>query len=161
MSKIFDRACCVMFGGLRADRMVSEQLLQSLAPLAIESAIEAIESLRGGGDERIHQKALALEQAHYEVTRARRHYDAVDPANRLVASELERRWNQTLLAETQLETELVTLQQSRELPLTSTQRQDLAVPRIRPSRALGRSAEFFGVQETSPSHRAEGGYRHI
>ena len=28
-----DRACCVMFGGLRADRLVSEQLLQSLAPL--------------------------------------------------------------------------------------------------------------------------------
>src|SRR5882724_340190 len=71
-----DRACCVMFGGLRADRMVSEQLLQSLAPLAIEAAIEAAESLSGGNDERILQKALALEHAHYEVTRARRQYDA-------------------------------------------------------------------------------------
>jgi hypothetical protein len=35
-----DRACCVMFGGLRADRLVSEQLLQSLAPFGIEAAIE-------------------------------------------------------------------------------------------------------------------------
>lgn len=31
-----DRASCVMFGGLRADRLVSEQLLQSLAPFGID-----------------------------------------------------------------------------------------------------------------------------
>ena len=34
-----------MFGGLRADRLVSEQLMQSLARLGMEAAIEAIESL--------------------------------------------------------------------------------------------------------------------
>jgi hypothetical protein len=75
-----DHACCVMFGGLRADRLVSEQLMQSLAPFGIEAAIEAIESLQGASDGRIQQKALALEHARYEVTRARRQYDAVDPA---------------------------------------------------------------------------------
>jgi DNA invertase Pin-like site-specific DNA recombinase len=120
-----DHACCVMFGGLRADRLVSEQLMQSLAPFAIEAAIEAIKSLQGAGDERIHQKALALEQARYEVTRARRQYDAVDPANRLVAAELERRWNQALTTEAQLEAELVTLQEGRERPLTDTQKREL------------------------------------
>src|SRR5450432_3920764 len=51
-----DHVCCVMFGGLRADRLVSEQLLQTLAPFGIEAAIEAIESLQGAGDERIQQK---------------------------------------------------------------------------------------------------------
>jgi hypothetical protein len=55
--------------------LVSEQLMQSLAPLGMEAAIEAIESLESASDERIQQKALALEQAHYEVTRARRQYD--------------------------------------------------------------------------------------
>ncbi|MGI8743244.1 MAG: recombinase family protein [Bryobacteraceae bacterium] len=120
-----DRACCVMFGGLRADRLVSEQLLQSLAPIGIEAAIEAIESLQGVGDERIQQKALALEHARYEVTRARRQYDAVDPANRLVAAELERRWNQALTAEAQLEAEQVMLQEGRERPLTDIQKREL------------------------------------
>jgi hypothetical protein len=120
-----DHACCVMFGGLRADRLVSEQLLQFLTPFGIEAAIEAIESLQGASDERIQQKALALEHARYEVTRARRQYDAVDPANRLVAAELERRWNQALTAEAQVEAELVTLQEGRERPLTDTQRQEL------------------------------------
>jgi hypothetical protein len=114
-----------MFGGLRADRLVSEQLMQSLAPFGIEAAIEAIESLQGAGDERIQQKALALEHARYEVTRTRRQYDAVDPANRLVAAELERRWNQALTTEAQVEAELVTLQQGREHPLTDTQKREL------------------------------------
>lgn len=120
-----DHPCCVMFGGLRADRLVSEQLMQCLKPFGIEAALQAIESLRGATDERIRQKTLALEQARYEVTRARRQYDAVDPANRLVAAELERRWNQALSAEAQLEADLATLQQCREHPLTDTQRQEL------------------------------------
>jgi len=114
-----------MFGGLRADRLVSEQLLQCLTPFGSEAAIEAIESLEGTHDDRVQQKALALEHAHYEVTRARRQYDTVDPANRLVAAELERRWNQALTTEAQLEAELVTLQQSRLRPLTDIQKREL------------------------------------
>lgn len=120
-----DCACCVMFGGLRADRLVSEQLVQALGPIGIEAAIEAIESLQGASDDRIQQKVLALEHARYEVTRARRQYDAVDPSNRLVAAELERRWNQALSTEAQLGAELVALQQGRERPLTDTQKREL------------------------------------
>jgi hypothetical protein len=120
-----DHACCVMFGGLRADRLVSAQLLQCLAPFGSEAAIEAIESLQGGSDERIRQKGLALEQARYGVTRARRQYDAVDPANRLVVAELERRWNQALAEEAQIEVELTNLQQGRERPLTDAQKREL------------------------------------
>jgi excisionase family DNA binding protein len=120
-----DHACCVMFGGLRADRLVSEQLLRCLTPFSGEAAIEAIESMQGAGDERIQQKALVLEHARYEVTRARRQYDAVDPANRLVAAELERRWNHALTTEAQLETELAALQQCRERPLTDIQKREL------------------------------------
>jgi hypothetical protein len=44
------------------------------------------------------QLALALTQARYDAAHARRQYDAVDPANRLVAGELERRWNDALRA---------------------------------------------------------------
>jgi excisionase family DNA binding protein len=120
-----DRACCVMFGGLRADRLVSEQLMQSLAPLGMEAAIEAIESLESASDGRIQQKALALEHAHYEVTRARRQYDAVDPSNRLVAAELERRWNQALITEAQMEAELVTLREQRDEPITEELKREL------------------------------------
>jgi DNA invertase Pin-like site-specific DNA recombinase len=120
-----DRECCVMFGGLRADRLVSEQLLQTLAPFGIEAALATIDSLQGANDERVQQKALALEHARYEVTRARRQYDAVDPANRLVAAELECRWNQALTTEAQLEAEFAALQEGRERPLADTQKREL------------------------------------
>ena len=120
-----DQACCVMFGGLRADRLVAERLLQCLAPFGSGAAIEAIASLQGASDERIQQKALAVEQARYEVIRARRQYDAVDPANRLVVAELERRWNQALTTEAQFETELAALQQNRERPLTEAQKRKI------------------------------------
>ncbi len=113
-----------MFGGLRADRLVSEQLLAALAPFGMEAALEAIDSLQGAGDERLRQKALALEHARYEATRVRRQYEAVDPENRLVAAELERRWNQTLTTEAQLAAELATLQETREHPLTDAQKDD-------------------------------------
>jgi len=114
-----------MFGGLRADRAVSEQLLQCLMPFGIEAAIEAIDTLQGASDDRIRQKTLAVEHARYEVTRAQRQYDAVDPQNRLVAGELERRWNQALTTQAQLEAELLTLQHGRERPLTDAEKREL------------------------------------
>ena len=120
-----DQACCVMFGGLRADRLVSEQLLQCLAPLGLGAAMEAIEALQDASDDRVQQKQLALEHARYEVAHARRQYDAVDPANRLVTAELERRWNQALTTEAQLEAELTSLQQGRERPLSDAQKRAL------------------------------------
>lgn len=156
-----DRVCCVMFGGLRADRLVSEQLLQALAPFGIEAAVEAIESLQGASDERIQQKALALEQARYEATRARRQYDAVDPANRLVAAEIERRWNQALNTEAQLEAELVTLQPRPRTPTHRLTKKGAIVLRAGSLQTLGRSAHLGGAQETSSSNRAERHHRHV
>jgi excisionase family DNA binding protein len=120
-----DQACCVMFGGLRADRLVSEQLLQCLTPLGMQAAMDAFAVLEESGDERIRQKALAVEQSRYEAARARRQYDAVDPENRLVAAELERRWNQALSVESQLEAELVAMNQARQHPLTSLHKREL------------------------------------
>jgi excisionase family DNA binding protein len=141
-----DHACCVMFGGLRADRFVSEQLQQCLTPFGIEAAIEAIGTLEGASDERIQQKALALEHAHYEVTRARRQYDGVDPANRLVAAELERRWNQALTTEADLEAALATLQRSRERPLSDAQKRELL--------ALARDLpRLWDDPQSSPEHK--------
>jgi len=62
---------------------------------------------------------LALEQARYEATRARRQYDAVDPDNRLVAGELERRWKRAL------EEELEALLRQRPATLRAEERKRL------------------------------------
>src|SRR5262249_47950 len=91
-----EATCSVSFGGLKADRLISEQVLECLKPLAVQASLQAIESLQGVRDERLQHKELALQQARYEVTHAQRQYDAVDPSNRLVSAELERRWNEAL-----------------------------------------------------------------
>ena len=100
---------CIAFGGLRVDAAVSAELLRVLAPLGIEAALHAIDA-RAADNSKVHRQAeLALTQARYEAGLARRQYDAVDPDNRLVASELERRWNDRLVQVHRIEEQLAAL----------------------------------------------------
>ena len=62
----------------------------------MEAALAAIAMREGENAEARRQAELAVAQARYEADLARRQYDLVDPANRLVAGELERRWNDRL-----------------------------------------------------------------
>ena len=57
---------------------------------------QALQAQRSEASAARRQLELALQQAHFEAPMHRRQYDAVDPANRLVAGELERRWNEAL-----------------------------------------------------------------
>jgi excisionase family DNA binding protein len=77
------------------------------------------------GTERLRQSELALEQARYEVTHARRQYDAVDPDNRLVAGELERRWNERLAAVARLEEQIQSLPSEQPRALRDDERATL------------------------------------
>jgi hypothetical protein len=81
---------------MRIDRDVAAEVIERLQPLGIEAAIAAQAARSRANDDKRGQIELALEQARYEVGRARRQYDAVDPDNRLVAAELEKRWNDRL-----------------------------------------------------------------
>jgi len=97
---------CISFGGLRVDAAVAAETLRLLAPLGIEAALLAIETRAEDADETRRQVELALTQARYEADLAQRQYDAVDPDNRLVAAELERRWNDRLVEVRRLEEKL-------------------------------------------------------
>jgi excisionase family DNA binding protein len=130
-----DHPCCVMFGGLGADRLMVEQVLRCLQPLSLQAALQAIDKLQGVENERLAQKRLALQRARYEVNRAQRQYDAVDPANRLVAGSLERRWNDALAVQSRLEEEIAELMLQRPDALSDETKQALMtlakdVPRL-------------------------------
>jgi excisionase family DNA binding protein len=100
------REKCIAFGNMRVDGAVSAEVLRVISPLALDAAFQLIADRERAGTERLRHNELALEQARYEATRARRQYDAVDPDNRLVASELERRWNECLAVVAGLEKEI-------------------------------------------------------
>lgn len=106
-------AACQSFGGASIDRAVGAAVLEAIQPAGIEAAMQAIDEFERDSDQRRHQLELAQEKSHYEVDRARRQYDEVDPANRLVASELEARWNAALKREAELTQQLDELNQQR------------------------------------------------
>ncbi len=87
---------CVSCAGTVVDDAVSQQILQALAPQAIDAAIAAAQ--RAGERQREQRQALQLEleQARYDAQLAARRYEHVDPEKRLVAAELEARWNAAL-----------------------------------------------------------------
>ena len=62
----------------------------------MQAAIAAADTQVTERDDIRRQLDLSLAQAQFEVDRAQRQYDATDPDNRLVAAELERRWNERL-----------------------------------------------------------------
>jgi len=57
-------------------------------------------------DEKRRSLELALEKARYEAGRIERQYQATEPENRLVAGELEKRWNNALMHATEMECRL-------------------------------------------------------
>jgi DNA invertase Pin-like site-specific DNA recombinase len=87
---------CIAFGGLRVDDAIEAALLQVVAPGAIAAAIEAEAEAAKRRDQARAAMMRDLEAARYAAERAFRQYDAADPENRLVAAELEARWNKAL-----------------------------------------------------------------
>lgn len=84
---------CIGFGGARVDEAVSTEILKVIQPLAIDAALQVTDQILERQSDRVHALELELEQARYDARLAARRYEAIDPDNRLVASELESRWN--------------------------------------------------------------------
>jgi DNA invertase Pin-like site-specific DNA recombinase len=80
------------------DTFVVSLFFEALAPARIKIALEAVEQLQHERQALHHQWQQQLEQARYDARLAQRQYDTVDPECRLVAAELERRWNDKLEA---------------------------------------------------------------
>ena len=118
-------ARCISISGLSIDAAISSEVLRVLKPLGIEAALKAIEAQSSMTTAAVRQLELSLQHARYEAAHARRQYDAVDPANRLVAGELERRWNEALQAVAKLEGEIAALIARRPPPLGEPKRQQL------------------------------------
>jgi len=116
---------CISFGGLRADHAVGTDVLRVLKPLGIDAAAKAFDAQTSETSSAQRQLELALQQARFSVAHARRQYDAVDPANRLVAGELERRWNEAMQAMHRIEGEIAAIEARKPAPLGEKERQQL------------------------------------
>jgi Recombinase zinc beta ribbon domain len=90
------QARCIAFGGTSVDEAIVQEVLRVVQPAAVEAAVLASEEEARKQDDVLQALRRDLEAARYSAARAQKQYDAADPENRLVADELERRWNQAL-----------------------------------------------------------------
>jgi DNA invertase Pin-like site-specific DNA recombinase len=104
---------CLAFGGGLVDRRVSKELLKVLSPHGVRAAMLAAEMLSARGNEAMKALEQKLKQNEYEERRAFEQYNEVDPRHRLVAEELERRWNARLAEVSSVKQQLQVLRDSR------------------------------------------------
>jgi DNA invertase Pin-like site-specific DNA recombinase len=103
------------------DTLVSQQVLAALEPAALELSIKAqadVERERQRLEKHWQQRR---QRARYDVELAERRYQAVDPANRLVAGTLEERWEEALKQERQLQEEYNRFTNESQLQLAADQ----------------------------------------
>ena len=113
---------CYGLAARALDELVSQQVLRALEPAAMELSRQA------GADVERERKQLEKhwrqrrQRARYEVELAERRYQAVDPANRLVAASLEKRWEEALEQERKLQEEYDRFVRATPLQLTEEER---------------------------------------
>jgi excisionase family DNA binding protein len=108
---------CQLLGGQRLEATVVETFLAACAVAGPEAAALAGAQLDAERETAEHAWRLRLEKAEYEAHRAERQYLSVEPENRTVARELERRWNERLLEVESVRTQATRASQGRR-PLT-------------------------------------------
>ena len=105
-SALAGTAFCIGIGGVRVDRAIAAAMMEAVSGHAVEAAIRAAEQAARADEDLRQAVTRELEQARYEASLAARRYECVDPAKRLVARELEARWNTALEHAAQLEERL-------------------------------------------------------
>lgn len=131
---------CQLVGGRRIEATVVEAFLQVTEMAGPEAAALAGEKLREEIAAAERSWRLQLEKAEYEAQRAERQYMAVEPENRTVARELERRWNEHLE-----QVEAVRAQAAR----GAVGRQPLTEEELARARELGRDLDAAWNAETT------------
>ena len=89
---------CAMIPGAGVDTAISQLLLDTVTPLALEVALNVQAELEARADEADQLRKSHVQRARQRTELARRRYLAVDPDNRLVADTLEADWNDALRA---------------------------------------------------------------
>ena len=112
---------CMSLDGPSIEEVVVQTVFDALRPAQLD-ALSALLAKRAREEQRLQQQHHdQVTRATYEAHLARRRYEAVDPDNRLVAAELERRWEEKLLALRQVEEEAERFAYRPAFPTLSTE----------------------------------------
>lgn len=113
---------CMVFRCDLLDGVVAAQVLRALQTAELELALTALHELESRDNVILRQWQMRLQRAEYEVALAERRYQEVDPANRLVATTLERRWNDALVQLEELKQQAVEFERREARVATAEQK---------------------------------------
>ena len=116
---------CQSLSGTVLESFVVERLLQAVSPASLELSLAATEDTERERKQLDDHWQQRLTRSRYEVEQARRQYAAVDPDHRLVARELERRWDEALRADDQLQADYARFQQDSPTQLSPQEREQI------------------------------------
>jgi DNA invertase Pin-like site-specific DNA recombinase len=119
----YREASCQSLSGAPVDEVVSRLVLQALEPLALDLSLQVAEDLEAERAQVLEQWHYRLERAQYEVERAFRQYNTVEPEHRLVARQLEQQWEEALQAEDALQREYERVVAQHPVPLSVEERE--------------------------------------
>jgi DNA invertase Pin-like site-specific DNA recombinase len=117
-----DQHICQSMTSRHVDAGVVAAFLEALSPIQLEVARRVLNQVEENIAAQRRQWELQLEQARYEARAAQRKYDTVDAENRLVAAELERRWNEKLERVVRLEQSYEKAEQELKWNMTEEER---------------------------------------
>ena len=109
---------CQSIGGRRLEQRVLEEVFAVLEPAALAATAKALCDAEQTHATNLRAFTLSVERARFDVDRARRQYDAVEPENRLVARTLERALEAKLTAQRQTERDLLAAKARRPVKLS-------------------------------------------
>jgi hypothetical protein len=89
---------CQCLRAAAIDTRVAAAFLEAIAPAEIEAWSHARKAQRQADEAFRRAEAQQVERLRYQAALAERQFNRVDPDNRLVAAELERRWEEALNA---------------------------------------------------------------
>ena len=116
---------CMSLPAKPLDDAIAARLLTAVTPLTIKLALEALTTLEARDKAIAAQWRRRIERARYDVDLAERRYEAVDPANRLIASTLEKRWNDAMQRLLELEAELANFERQTLRTITAEQKRQI------------------------------------
>jgi DNA invertase Pin-like site-specific DNA recombinase len=119
----YDAPQCQSFPRAYLDEAIRDLFLAAIQPAELDTLLGALAALEQERQQADRQWQLRRERARYAVRLAERQYDACDPENRLVARELERRWNDALAAHQTLEREYAAACRTTLAPLNAAEQQ--------------------------------------
>jgi len=107
------------------DNAMTDRVLTAVTPLTVKLAVKALASLEERDKLVSAQWRRRIERARYEAELAERRYEEVDPSNRLIASTLEKRWNDAMQRMIDLEAELAAFEHQAMRTITAEQKQQI------------------------------------